>query len=81
MSRHFVGSIGRAICSIPFAAGGQPDASGLSSTHNILALGSWNDDSQVRNIAVYNSDTSINWLALSCAIFTPKCAGKPAEDR
>jgi len=47
LSRHFVGGRATSLASIPFAAAGQVDAAGISTTHNVLAYAGWNEDLQV----------------------------------
>ena len=47
LSRHFLASRASCVASIPFAAAGQPDETGVATTHNVLAFTGWNDDAQV----------------------------------
>ncbi len=45
LSRHFLSEQASCISLVPFAPGA-PDQSGASLTHNLLALGAWNEDAQ-----------------------------------
>lgn len=47
LSRHFLGEDPCSIAAIPFAAAGAAEA-GVALTHNLLALGTWSEDAQVR---------------------------------
>lgn len=47
LSRHFLASRASCLTSIAFAAAGQPDETGLATTHNLLAFTGWNEDAQV----------------------------------
>ena len=47
LSRHFLASCANCLASIQFAAAGQPDETGIATTHNLLAFTGWNEDAQV----------------------------------
>lgn len=51
LSRHFLGEDPSCIAAVPFAAAGAAEA-GVATTHNLLALGTWSEDAQVRNGAM-----------------------------
>ena len=47
LRRHFLANQASCLQSIPFAAAGKPDDSGIATTHNLLAFTGWNEDAQV----------------------------------
>ena len=47
LSRHFLSEQASCLASVPFAAAGAADEDGVSTTHNLLALGTWSEDTQV----------------------------------
>ena len=47
LSRHFLASRASCLASIPFAAAGLPDETGIATTHNLIAFTGWNEDAQV----------------------------------
>lgn len=51
LSRHFLGEDPSCIAAVPFAAAGAAEA-GVATTHNLLALGTWSEDAQVRRSAM-----------------------------
>ena len=54
LSRHFLGCQASSLVSIPFAAAGEPDESGIATTHNLLAFAGWNEDAQVKAAKAQN---------------------------
>ena len=48
LSRHFLSEQASCCCGVPFAAAGAADEDGVSTTHNLLALGTWSEDTQAR---------------------------------
>ena len=48
LSRHFLGEASTCATLIPFAPPGAADAEGVSSTHNLIGIGAWNEDAKVR---------------------------------
>jgi hypothetical protein len=51
LSRHSLSEQASCLASVPFAAAGAADEDGVATTHNLLALGTWSEDTQVRHQA------------------------------
>lgn len=51
LSRHFLGEQADCLQALPFAAPGAAEG-GVATAHNLLALGTWSEDAQVRPIAM-----------------------------
>ena len=57
LSRHFLGEQADCIAALPFAAPGAAEG-GVATAHNLLALGTWSEDAQVRRAAIAMADAS-----------------------
>ena len=71
LSRHFLSEQASCLASVPFAAAGAADEDGVATTHNLLALGTWSEDTQVR----HQSTERHNRLAISGGFALPASHG------
>ena len=47
LSRHFISEQADCVAALPSAPAGAPNDAGLSTSHNLLALGTWSEEAQV----------------------------------